>query len=408
MTADVHVHVPADDDWDEFFDLLSTAFNDDGDEEASAVERFAYEARRCLVARRDAQPIGTAGIFTRSLSVPGAIVPAGHVTYVSVAPTARRQGVLTLLMRRQFQDIAAAGESIAVLWASEGRIYQRFGYGLATHRLRLQIAARDIKMISGPTTRGRLRSGTPAELRDALVKIYDRMLAERTGWSERASRHWDLRLSDPASWRRGATKLRVIVHEGEGGPDGYAIYRVTSDWNENGPNGEVRIIESVAANPIAYAAIWRFLISIDLTRTVVHRIAAVDEPLLLMVDEPRQLGAALSDALWLRIIDLPAALAARRYAADVDVVLDVTDEHIPANAGRWRLTATPAGTRCVATSDPADLACDIRVLGSAYLGGVSLTSYADAGQVTEVRPGSLAAASAAFGWHRAPSAVEVF
>jgi predicted acetyltransferase len=408
VTDDIDLQVPTDDDWDEFFDMLSTAFNEEGDEEAAEAERFAYEAHRCLVARRDGKPIGTAGIFTRRLRVPGAIVPAGHVTYVSVAPTARRQGVLTRLMHRQFQDMATIGESIAVLWASEGRIYQRFGYGLAAHRLRLQIAARDITMTSGPNTRGRLRDGSPADFREALVKIYEQALFERTGWSERASRHWNFRLSDPASWRRGATKLRVIVHEGDDGPDGYAIYRVTSDWNETGPSGEVRVVELVAAKPDAYAAIWRFLLSIDLTRKVVHHIAAVDEPLQFMVDEPRQLGAGLSDALWLRIIDLPAALTTRSYAAEVDVVLEITDERIPANAGRWRLTASPTGTRCVATSDPADLACDIRVLGSAYLGGVSLTSYADAGQVTELRPGALAATSIAFGWHRAPSSVEVF
>ena len=154
--------------------------------------------------------------------------------------------------------------------------------------------------------------------------------------------------------------------------------------------------------------LWRFLLSIDLTRTVRFWYAAADEPLQYLVNEPRALGGRTGDAHWVRLTDLPAALAARRYAAPVDVVLDVSDALLPENAGRWRLAADSTGATCEPTTDPADLACDVADLGAAYLGHTSLGTLAAAGRVREVRPGALAAASTAFGWYRSPSALDIF
>ncbi|WP_036372863.1 sterol carrier protein domain-containing protein, partial [Micromonospora sp. ATCC 39149] len=144
-----------------------------------------------------------------------------------------------------------------------------------------------------------------------------------------------------------------------------------------------------------------------LTRRLFYQ-GPVDDPLPRLVDEPRRLETRVADALWLRVVDVPAALAARRYAATVDVVVEVTDELLPENAGRWRLTGGPDGARCVPADAPADLACDVRALGELYLGGVGLTALADAGRVAELRPGALAAAGPAFSWHRAPAGMGVF
>jgi len=408
VTDDITIRTAVADDWDDMYRTMSTAFNEDADEEWSAVERTVFEPERALVAHRGADLVGTAGIYTRRLSVPGATVPAAHVTLVAVAPTARRQGVLTSFMRRQFADIQAAGEPIAVLWASEGRIYQRFGYGLSARRMGVTVDTREARLMISSAGEGRLREGTPADLRETLVKVYDQVYAQRPGWSERTARNWDFRLADPKLLRRGASARRAVVHEGAAGVDGYALWRVTHDWEHGGPAGEVRIMEQVTTTPEAYAALWRFLLTVDLTRTTSADFCALDEPLMFLVNEPRRLGARVSDALWLRIIDVPTALAARRYAAPVDVVIEVADELIPHNTGRWRLTGSPEAARCVATDEPADLACDIRSLGTAYLGDAALGALAAGGAVREQRPGALAAASAAFAWHRPPSAIEVF
>jgi len=405
---EIRIDIPTDDDWDALIDCLMTAFNSSNTPEESAAERLCFEPERSLVARRGNDIVGTAGIYTRQLAIPGAVVPAAHVTLVSGAATARRQGVLTRFMRRQFDDIRAAGEAIAVLWASEGRIYQRFGYGLAAVKLTVSAANREVRLNEKTPPGGTLRDAAPKDVRDILVKVFDQAYRERPGWSDRGEAQWDHRLADIEAWRRGAGALRATLHFGEDGPDGYALWRVSNHWNDTGPDGTVKIVELVAANPTAYTSLWRFLLAVDLTRTTEQWAVAVDEPLFNLVNEPRRLSAQLSDALWLRLIDVPAALSARRYAHDVDVVFELTDALIPANAGRWHLRGGPDEASCEATSAPADLACDVTTLARTYLGRGGLAALATAGLVTELRPGTLVPASTALTWHREPSAIEIF
>jgi len=330
-----------------------------------------------------------------------------------VHPTYRRRGLLTRLMHRQLREAREAGaEPLAMLWASEGRIYQRFGYGSAAKRLHFTADRRDARLLprfAAPT--GRLREAAPGEARKELVELYERVRPERVGWSSRNDAWWNFILSDPAEYRNGASAMHALLYEGAGGLEGYARWRTRPEWDPVGPASEVTVAELVAATPAAYNELWRFLLSVDLSRTVDFWAGSVDEPILHMVDEPRTLGARQADSLWLRITDLPAALTRRAYQIPLDVVLDVDDQLLPENAGRWRLRSEgPAGSAtCVPAPDAAaDLVCDIADLAAAYLGGVSLASLAAAGRVREARAGALATASTAFGWYRAPSAIEVF
>ncbi|MEU3455728.1 GNAT family N-acetyltransferase [Micromonospora sp. NPDC006766] len=401
--------VPRAEDFDDIAALLGLAFHDDLDPELLEIERATFEPERSLLVRDGGTAVAHAGAFTRELTVPGAAVPAAHVTQVGVAPTHRRRGLLTGLMRRQLREVRDAGrEPVAVLWASEGRIYPRFGYGLAAQRLTLRCETTELRLPEPTSAEGTLRLGRPAAHQAELARLYDRVRAGRPGWSSRDERWWAYVLADVKARRGGATERRVLLHEGPAGLDGYALYRTKEEWAPGGPRGEVRVTEVVAADPDAYLALWRLLLSVDLTRRLSYGRAAVDEPLLRLVNEPRQLGAHLEDALWVRIVNVPAALAARRYASDVDVVVEVTDELLPENAGRWRLVGGPSGAECTATSAPAGLACDVRALGELYLGGAGLGALAAAGRVRELVPGSVAAAGPAFGWHRAPAPMEVF
>jgi predicted acetyltransferase len=406
VTDDITIEVPSADDWDDIFLTAQTGFNQEPDDKIRDFKRKLFEPERALVARRDGEIVGTAGIFTRQLAVPGAVVPTAHVTLIAVVPTARRRGILNRFMRQQFVDARAAGEPIAALWASEGRIYQRYGYGLAARRLSLSVDTREVRLSDRFPSVGRLREAEPVDVVEALAKVYDEAFIRNPGWSERTPNHWDF--IDPESWRDGASRRRAVVHEGDHGVDGYALWRVKSAWDDSGPVGEVYVQEQITTTPEAYASIWRFLLTLDLTRATMAWACSVDEPLLFMVNEPRRMAARQNDALWVRIVDVPGALAARRYAADVDVVIGVTDTHLPENTGRWRLSGSPEGARCESTVDPADLSCDIMALGAAYLGGTPLASLAAAGLVREHSPGALAAAAAAFGWYQTPSSIEVF
>jgi predicted acetyltransferase len=392
--------------------LLETAFGEEYNDDDHEYERHTFEpARNHVLEHPDDGVVANAGAYTRELTVPGAILPsAGHVTLVGVVPTHRRRGLLTRLMRHQLADIRDNHhEPVALLWASEGRIYQRFGYGAAVSRLVIEADKRDLRLDRvAPPAGGRLRDAVPGDVRKTLTDVYERVRPTRPGLSGRSEGWWSNRLHDPQSGRHGWTAMKATLYETGDGVDGYALWARKGDWSPSGPAGKVRPLEIVAATPDAYVALWQQLFSVDLTRTVDYAFAPVDDPLRHLVDEPRALNAKLVDSLWLRLVDLPAALAARRYAAPVDVVVEVTDALLPDNAGRWRLTGDLDGAACTATSDPAELRCDVVDLGAAYLGGVSLAALAGVGRVRELRPGALAAAATAFSWPVAPAAYGIF
>ncbi|MFY1636839.1 GNAT family N-acetyltransferase [Solwaraspora sp. WMMB335] len=402
----MRVGVPQD--FDAVLDLLQSAFHNDGDPDYREFERDVFEPERSLVVDDGDQIVAHAGGYTRDLTVPGNRLPAAHVTLVAVAQTHRRRGLLTRMMRRQLRDIRDHGrEPIAVLWASEPRIYPRFGYGLAAARLDLDIGVREVRLPRAASP-GRLSSHEPATAQADMAALYERVSATRTGWSSRDDRWWRALLADTPARRSGQTPLRVVLHTGPDGVDGYAVWRSASDWDVRGPRARVNIQEVVTSDPTAYTALWHFLTSIDLSRSASFRHASVDEPLLHLVDDPRQLGATLVDGLWVRLVDVGTALAARRYAVAVDLVIDVTDALLPENAGRWHVTGDRERSRCVRTTAPADLACDVRDLGAVYLGGSTMTGLATAGRVRQLRHGALAEATGAFGWDLAPVGIEVF
>ncbi|MDP9799875.1 putative acetyltransferase [Catenuloplanes nepalensis] len=405
ILPDITVRPGTEADLDAIIPLIFAAFHDPPDPVREASERSICEPERSVVAVDGDRLVGHLGSFGRDLTVPGGIVPAAHVTQVAVAPTHRRRGGLTGMMRRH---LTTATEPIAVLWASEARIYPRYGYGHAAPRITLHASAREVRLPFGGA--GRLRVGAPATLRAETTAIYEAARPRRPGWSSRTSPWWEHRMTD-AAWSRGdGTALRTVVHEGEHGPDGYAVWRIRDEHNPDNPriSATVRVKELVAETPAARLDLWRFLFGIDLISKVTFDHAAIDEPLLLLADDPGWLGTRWEHGLWLRVRDVPAALTARRYATPVDVVLELTDALLPANAGRWHLRGDIDGASCERTTAPAALALDVRDLGAAYLGGTPLAALAGAGLVEERVPGALAPTNAAFGWHRAPSAVETF
>lgn len=378
----------------------------DRDLEASVVE-----LERSLIALDGEDIVATAGIFSRELTVPGAIVPMAGVTYITVAGTHRRRGLLRQMITRQLTELhERGGEPVAALWASEAAIYQRFGYGNAAPRASVTGATRDTAFRPEVDVgTGRVRRVDEATVRPHARALYDALRPGAVGWLGRTDTWWTRRHYDPEHWREGHTEARFLVHEEDDGQvTGWAAYRLKGDFERTGPNGLVTILDLSAATPQSYAALWRFVLDQDLVRRFRRRMSSVDDPLQHLVLNPRALETEISDALWVRLVDVDRALAARRYSVDIDLVLDVADELCPWNAGRWRLAAGPDGAECSATSAPADLQLTSTELGAAYLGGPSLAVLARAGRVHELTPGSLQRAAIAFGWHTAPWCPEVF
>ncbi|HET8683334.1 MAG TPA: GNAT family N-acetyltransferase, partial [Micromonosporaceae bacterium] len=246
MTNDeLPIRTATPDDWAAISRLLYSAFNETSSEEQDEVDRGTFEPERCLVVTEGAEIVGTAGVFTRDLTVPGAVVPAAHVTQVAVAATHRRGGLLRRLMVRQLRDVRARGEPLALLWASEGCIYQRFGYGHAAPKLSLEVDTRQVRLAPTTAPGGRLRAAEPASVRNELAKVYEQVRADRPGYSSRDERWWTYLLADLPSRREGRTERRAVLHEGPAGVDGYALWRAKPSWDAAGPRGEVHAGEVV-------------------------------------------------------------------------------------------------------------------------------------------------------------------
>ncbi|MFT3970309.1 MAG: GNAT family N-acetyltransferase [Micropruina sp.] len=342
--------------------------------------------------------------------VPGGRLPAAGLTWVAVHPEWRRRGVLRTMMAGHFEHRRAASEPISILFAAEPAIYGRFGYGLASKQLSLTMprraALREVSGAEGVTVRVEtLDVNTHIAVVEELHGA-----VERPGWVTRETPQ--LRATsyaDPAAFREGFEPARILIAERDGNAVGYALFRRRGGWESSGPTGVVRVREVVAADPAVSRMLWERLLDLDLTTEVTVAHLPVDDPLLNLLVDVRIAQPRWQDNLWLRIIDLPAALAGRRYQADLDVVLEVSDALLPDNAGRWRVRARAFGdARVTRTSDEADLALDVREVGACYLGGTSLAELGAAGLVTALTPDALARTSAAFGWPVAPVAGWIF
>jgi predicted acetyltransferase len=379
-----------------------------------------FEADRSLAALDATLPdgdtvVGTTGVYSLRMAVPGAVLPVAGVTAVSVLPTHRRRGVLRSLMHRQLADIAARGdEAVAALWAAETPIYGRYGYGRASSSAYLEFhrgeGALDPQAPADP--RLTLRLAEPADAVAELAKVHDAVLAGQPGFFARDDDWWGRVLYNEAGEQHGAGPLRCLLAEDDAGVRGYALYATRERWDEATglPDGQLTVRELVAADPVAGAALWQNLLDRDLIASVIADLRPADDPLLHQLLDQRRARERLADGLWVRVIDLPAALSGRAYSGPVDVVLEVSDALLPGNAGRFRLRAAgpDGGAVCERTQQRADLALDVRELGAAYLGGTRLGTLAQAGLVRELRPGALLALSAAMTWDPAPWCPRVF
>lgn len=392
-----------------FYDAAERAFGETTRDEDFERWETLFEADRAIAAYDGETIVGNAGIFSFQMTIPGGVLPTAGVTIVGVQPTHRRRGILRRMMRLQLDAIHERGEPLAALWASEGSIYQRFGYGLASLWGSISLP-RDRNAFRVPhVPAGTVRFVDAEEGKRLFPPIYDAVRPTRAGFYDRSPAFWDAEFfPDPDHWRRGASAAFHVVHETAGEPDGYARYRIKDDWDDSGPKSSLIVIELMASNPAAHLDLWRYLLDVDLIARTEAWNLAVDDPLLLTVAEPRRLGLRLGDALWLRIVDVSSALAGRRYRGDGRVTFEVADEFCAWNDGRWQLSVEDGVPFVTPGTDAPDVACDVSDLGAAYLGAFSFAQLAAAGRVRELLPGGVARADALFGVDRAPWCPKVF
>ncbi|MBA3906264.1 MAG: GNAT family N-acetyltransferase [Pseudonocardiales bacterium] len=314
--------------------------------------------------------VGVTGSYPLEVTLPGgAVLPAPGVTWVSVDPTMRRRGILRAMFTEQHAGFVEDGLVLSLLTASEGAIYGRFGYGVTTLNRSFEILRRRAVFRADVPDPGGVRYLDAEAARKHAPEVHRRWCARTPGAVTRSDAMWDMWFRDDERWRGGGSGLFYLAHR-----DGFASYRVHHS------DDSAAVQDMFAATDDAYIALWRVLLGLDLVEKVTgYKSVAMDDPLPLMLADPRRVQTThLDDGMWSRVLDVPAALAARTYAAEIDVVLDVHDGFL-GRGGRFRLRGGPEGATCDPTDATADVEFAIGVLGSLLFGAGRATTFARAG-----------------------------
>ena len=380
------------------------AFGEETTDKDLAMERTVIEPDRALVAVEGDAIVASAAAASFQLTLPGgAAAPCAGVTSVATLPTHRRQGLGRALMQRQLEDVRERGDAFAYLWASESAIYHRYGYGVGALSASFRIRREGTAFLREIQTPGRVRMAERDEALKAIADVYERVRPSRPGMIDRRGPWLEYSFYHHEHHReKGTSPPFFATYETGEGAQGYVSYTIKDTWSDAGPDQVLEVTELVSATDDAYAALWRYCFEVDLVRTVKGWKRPVDEPLLHMLLEPRALRFQIRDGTWLRLVDVAAALEARRYSHEGRLVIEVDDAFAPWNDGTYELDGGPEGATCRPTGAEPDLSMRVEDLAAAFLGGVSFRRLAAAGRVEERTSGTLTTADAMFSSAVAP------
>ncbi len=398
-----------------YFASTSVGFHDSRSTDAALkarVQRAIDDDRRLTAVYADNEydyaldddiPVATFAWFEKLVNVgAGRLVPAHLITWVTVRPTHRRRGLLRSMITTDLAEAKAAGYPFAALTATEGGIYSRYGFGVATWSHAIEVdTSPGFQMIREPDRR--VEMCLPSVLRELAPKIYGEFMKTSPGAMERQQTYVE-RATGALNTETGEADrgVRAALHFGEDGePDGYVSYKFAG-WSTTPPT--IELIDFVAVTDAAYASLWSFLAAIDLSTRVKFGESAEDSPLpWLLTDSRRVKTTSTEDNIWIRILDVRAALEARAWFVPGTLVLDIDDPQ-ELTGGRFRVTSDgqSAVVEPVSEATPADLSLGIAELGSLYFGGADPVILVRAGRIEENVPGAAVQAKSMFGLERMP------
>ncbi|MFC8047662.1 GNAT family N-acetyltransferase [Nocardia sp. NPDC057353] len=366
--------------------LIETAFGTRFDPAEPEHIWTLFPLDRALVAEVDGRIVAHSQTGPMTITVPGGQLPAIGISGVAVAAPHRRRGLLRALYTEQHREIAASGIPLAALTASEGGIYGRFGYGPAAQESRIRLDRRFAHFLPTTPDPGGVDQVAVADAEPDIRRIYDAWHRTTPGAQQRPAAAWALTFADAPRLRNGGGDLFAFLH-----PDGYALYRHHGDRS-------IEVKELRTLTPEAHAALWRALCGRDLSHDIEASVAA-DDPLPYLLTDPRQVRTiGRYDTLWLRLADVPAALAARRYHADLETVVAVDDPFLDAG-GTFALRIRGGVAECAPTTAEPELSMGLDVLGAIYLGAHPALAFAAAGRLRGA-PAAVRALERAFAWPR--------
>ena len=358
------------------------------------VLRPNFDLDRSVAVFEDGAIVGGSHSHRLEMSVPGGTAVLAGVANVAVQPTHRRRGIMTQMMLHQFNDFHRRGEALAGLFCSESSIYGRYGYGVGTLHETWSIERHHNAYARSYESPGRIVFVDPADIGKELPDVFRRSTEGRPGVFQRSEFRWE-RDSQAREHREGGQGGLFYAAYVEGDRiDGYATYRTAS--------GTLTVNELMSTSREASTALWRFCFDIDLMRTTEAIKRPVDDPLPWMLADPRRLQRSTRDGLWLRLVDVRAALELRTYKEPGRLTIEVKDDVCSWNQGRFELEASSEGAVCRQTEASPDLTMTVGALASAYLGGVAFHTLSGAGLVDEHVGGSLLQADRVFGVHKQP------
>ena len=352
------------------------------------VLRPHFDLDRSIAVFDQGNIVGGAHSHRLEMSIPGASAVTAGVANIAVQPTHRRRGVMTRMMHHQINDIHERGEPLAALFAAESIIYGRFGYGVGSFREQWMIDRQYNGYARPYESPGRIVFVDPVDITKEFPEVFRRCTADRPGVFQRALHQWERDSQAPEHRQGGPGGLFYAAYEDGGRVDGYATYRTAG--------ATLVVNELMAATKEANTALWRFCFDMDLISCTEALKRPVDDPLPWMLAEPRRLQRLTRDGLWVRLIDVAAALMLRRYVQSDRLVLEVRDELCPWNEGRFDLEGSSVGATCRASSSSPDLVLAVSDLVSAYMGTVSFSTLSQAGLVDERTTGALLRADRMF------------
>ena len=340
--------------------------------------------------------VGTLRSFPAAFTVPGPLeVTASALTNVTVSPTHRRRGLLTQMMGAELRRSADHDEPVSILIASEYPIYGRFGYGAAIEGASYRIDVGGTRFRRHPV--GAVELVDLKTLRSEAPPIYERMRAGQPGSIGRDRRWWDRHLHQvEVPGAAPPEGYQAVYRSPSGEAEGYVRYRAKQEWDHMRKEGTLTVDELVATSPDAYERLWRYCLEVDLVTSVKAGDRTVDEPLPWLLADGRAVRqSGRYDFVWVRVLDVARALAARRYAVEGRLVVEIADD-VGITAGRFALEGGPDGAGCAPTGEDADVSMPVGTLGSLYAGGVSAHALHRTGRMDEHRPGAVARAELMF------------
>ena len=327
--------------------------------------------------------MATAGVFSFQIAVPGGrSLGCAGITRVTVLPTHRRRGLLTAMMRRMMDDARARGEPLAALFASEAPIYGRFGYGVAAYDVQIDIVRARSAFAQPVGGGGKVRLIDKANAPAIFTEVWNRAQPAQPGMLRHEESWWRHDLADLEAWREGLSEQYLAVYEDAGGrAQGVAQYRVKSAWTDNQADGTLTIqrLIGVTQQAVSILTSVRYLLR-----------------------DPRAALVKLFDSLWLRLLEVPAALAGRRYLVPGKLTLEVRDAFCPWNQRRYRLETSGGAASCEASEEEPDLVISAEDLAALYLGGTTASTLADAGRLEGRSRGAIERADTLFQSERTP------